>query len=138
MSLQNKIISRKALIFLLCLVISTVVWLINNLVKEYTCDVPYKVCVHSSVNNIESLCAENIMYVKVVAKGYYIMSHRWNMKELNVDIKKVKLSCTVDEHNVNGYTLSTALIQNAVREAIGDAVRMEAIITEELSFSNDN
>ena len=126
------------MIFLLCLVISTVVWLINNLAKDYTYDIPYKVCIHSSTNNIEPLCAENIMYVKVVAKGYYIMSHRWNVKELNIDIKKVRLSRTADEQNISGYTLSTALIQNAVRDAIGDAVRMEAIITDELLFNNGN
>jgi hypothetical protein len=115
------------------------VWLINNLTKEYTYDVPYKVCIHSSANNIEPLCADNTLYVKVVAKGHYIMRHRMNVKELNIDIKKVRLSRIVDEHNaVNGYTLSTALIQNAIREAINDVVRIEAIITDELSFNIDN
>ena len=87
---------------------------------------------------MEPLCADNTMHVKVVAKGFYIMKHRMNVEELNIDIKRVRLSRVVDEHNVSGYALSTALIQNAVKEAIGDVVRMEAIVTEELVFSNGN
>jgi hypothetical protein len=72
----------------------------------------------------------------VVAKGSYILRHRINnAPQLTIDIKKTKLSRSVDENNVSEYTLSTALIQNAVKEAIGDVVHVEAIVTEELSFN---
>jgi hypothetical protein len=78
------------------------------------------------------------MYVKAAATGFYIMKHRMNVKELTIDIKKTRLSRTVDENNAGEYSLSTALIQNAVKDAIGDVVRVEAIITEDLLFNNDN
>jgi len=135
MPLRNKIVSRKLLIFLLCLVASTFVWLINQLAKDYSYDLPYKVCIYSSTNNIENMCANEIMYVKVIVSGFHIIKHRMeNVKELNIDIKKLRLTRTVNENNVVEYTLPTALIQNTVKEAIGDVVRMETIVTEELSF----
>jgi len=136
--LRNKIVNRKILIFLLCVVISTIVWLINQLAKEYTYDLPYKVCIYSSTNTLQPLCANNTMYVRVVANGFYIMKHRMNVKELNIDIKKIRLSRTVDEQNVSEYTLPTVLIQNTVKDAMGDGVHMEAIITEDLLFNDDN
>jgi len=77
------------------------------------------------------------MYVRVAAKGFDIMKHRVNVKELNIDIKKTRLSVHTDEYNASEYVLPTSLIQNAVKEAISEEVRMEAIITDELSF-NDN
>ena len=136
MSLQNKIFNRKLLIFALCLIISTGVWVINKLTKDYSYDLPYKVCIYSSNGNIKNMCANEIMYVKVLANGFYIMKHRMNnVQELTIDVKKTKLSRNVDENNITEYTLSTVLIQNAVKEAIGDVVHVEGIVTEELSFN---
>ena len=134
---RSKIFNRKVLIFALCLIIATIVWVINKLTKDYSYDLPYKVCIYSSTGNIKEMCANEIMYVKVIANGFYIMKHRVNnTQELTIDIKKTKLSRSVDENNITEYTLSTALIQNAVKEAIGDVVHVEGIVTEELSFND--
>ncbi len=138
MPLQNKTIKYKAFIFLLCLLIATIVWTINKLTKEYSYEIPYTVCIHSSTNNIPPICADNVMYVRVTAKGFYIMKHRVKAEELNIDIKKLKLTRIVNENNVSEYMLSTSLIQSAVKEAIGDAVRIEDIITESLFFNSGN
>lgn len=135
---ENRTLNRKVLILILCLMISTIAWLINKLTKDYTYDLPYKVCIYSSSNNINEMCAKETMYVKVLVNGFYIMQHRMSsVKELKIDIKKLRLSQNVDENNMIEYSLPTALIQNAVKEAIGDVVRVEAIVTEELFFNND-
>jgi len=134
----NKIFNRKLFVFFLCLVIATIVWSINKLTKDYTFDLPYKVCIYSSTNTTEPMCANNVMYVRVVASGFYILKKRIKVEELTIDIKRIRLSRTVDENNVSEYILPTALILNAVKEIVGNAVRMEAIVTEELSFNNSN
>ncbi len=138
MQFQSKIFNRKALAFLICLLLASITWGINKLTKEYSYDLPYSVCVYSSTGSTTPLCATNILYIRVTAKGFYIMQHMHSPAELNVDIKKTKFSRSVDENNVVEYTLPTRLLQNSIKEAIGDAVRMEMIITETLSFDSNN
>ncbi len=139
MSLQSKLFNRKVFEFLICLVLAASIWVINKLTKEYSYDLPYKVCVHSSsTNGVEPMCATNKLYVRVTAKGFYIMQHRHQPALLDIDIKKMRPQRVTDENNETEYTLPTGNLQSAIKEAIGEGVRVESIITESLTFDSSN
>jgi len=74
------------------------------------------------------------MYVRVTAKGFHIMFNLHKPTELDIDIKRIRLTRSTEEHHAYEYVLPTRLLQAAIKEAIGDAVRMESILTENLYF----
>ncbi len=89
MSLRNKPFNRKTPVFLICLLIAATAWFINKLSKEYTYDLPYSVCVYSSTKTMSPDCATNTLYVRVKAKGFYIMRHLLSSETLDIDVKRL-------------------------------------------------
>ncbi len=137
MSLQSKLFNRKTPAFLICLLIAATAWFISKLSKEYTYDLPYNVCIYSSINTASSNCATNVLYVRVKAKGFYVMQHMYSPVKLEIDVKRLKPTRHVNENNVVEYVLSTKLLQNTIKEAIGNAVQVEMIVTKNLTFENN-
>ncbi len=137
MSPQSKPFNRKIPAFLICLLIAATAWFINKLSKEYTYDLPYSVCVYSSANTMTPNCATNVLYVRVKANGFYIMQRMHSPTKLELDVKRLKPTRHVNENNVVEYVLPTKLLQNIIKDAIGNAVQIETIVTKNLTFESN-
>jgi hypothetical protein len=134
---QSKKSTRRGFVFLFFLFAAIIAWFINKLSKEYPYQLSFTACVYSSTDKASSSCANNLLQVRLRAKGFYIMKHLSIPTRLNIDIKNVRPMRTLIDDHIE-YSIPTRSIQGAIITAISsEGVTVEHVITESLFFDSN-
>jgi len=115
----------RLIVFLVCLVISILMWLFIELMKDYTDEIRYNVTfINAPKDLILTNSGESVISVEMKAQGFELLAAKYarNMRTLTIDLSTLKIRSTSD-----GY--SAYLPSARLMEQLGNQIRFEKEIT---------
>lgn len=130
--LKDKGFQRNAVVFVLCFLLSSVLWLFIHLSKTYSYSATYNVT-YNSLPKGKAFAEQPPTSITVVMNdvGFNVLSNSWtiNQNDIDIDLSGIKL-----KHSGNYYTgfiTCDALIK---RLSVGGNTNVESVIPDTLSF----
>lgn len=130
--LKDKGFQRSAVVFVLCFILSSVLWMFIHLSKTYSYSVTYNVT-YSSLPKGKAFAEQPPTSITVVMNdvGFNVLSNSWaiDQNDIDIDLSGIKL-----KHSGNYYTgfiTSDVLMK---RLSVGGNTNVESIIPDTLSF----
>jgi len=115
----------RLIVFLVCLVISILMWLFIELMKDYTDEVKYNVSfINAPKDLILTNSGDSVITIGMNAQGFELLAAKYskNLRELTIDLSTLKIRQTGD-----GYT---AYLPSArIIEQMGNQIRFQKEIT---------
>jgi len=115
----------RLIVFLVCLVISILMWLFIELMKDYTDEIRYNVTfINAPKDLILTNSGESVISVGMKAQGFELLAAKYarNLRTLTIDLSTLKIRSTAD-----GYT---AYLPSArLMEQLGTQIRFDKEIT---------
>ena len=120
----KKRLNRKISIFLFCLILSTVFWLLNALSKDLTMDIQYP-CVYENHNNEFVVTNNPPEYLKIFVRGsgFNLLGQALFLKRNPIYVSLLDLNNKVTE-------LSTASLLDDISDQLGSNISVESVYPE--------
>ena len=115
----------RLVVFLVCLIISVLMWLFIELMKDYTDEIKYSITFSNVPNDlILTNSGDSVISISMNAQGFELLAAKYAQKQriLNIDLSKLKIRQT-DE----GYT--AYLPSSRIIEQLGQQIRFQKEIT---------
>ena len=115
----------RLIVFLVCLVISILMWLFIELMKDYTDDIKYNVTfINAPKNLILTHSGDSVIHIGMSAQGFELLAAKYahKLRELTIDLSTLKIRPNGDSYMA--YLPSTQIV-----EQLGTQIRFEKQIT---------
>ena len=115
----------RLIVFLVCLVISILMWLFIELMKDYTDDIKYNVTfINAPKNLILTHSGDSVISIGMSAQGFELLAAKYahKLRELTIDLSTLKIS-------PNGDSYMAYLPSAQIVEQLGTQIRFEKQIT---------
>jgi len=115
----------RLIVFLVCLVISILMWLFIELMKDYTDEISYKIAFTNAPKDlILTNSGESVIRVGMNAQGFELLAAKYarNKRTLTIDLSTLKIRPSAE-----GYTAYLPSVR--IMEQLGNQIRFEKEIT---------
>lgn len=115
----------RLIVFLVCLVISVLMWLFIELMKDYTDEITYSVAFKNVPRDlILTNSGDSLIKIEMNAQGFELLGAKYTQRQrtLTIDLSKLKIRPTED-----GYT--AYLPSSSIIEQLGTQIRFQKEIT---------
>lgn len=128
--------SRNIITYLICVVIASILWLLNTLNKEYSAEITYPV---KYINFPQGKYPVNKlptqMQLEVRAKGFALLGYRIKTSFLPITINVNGFNNHFQQNNqVWEYTLNTAELKDKISTQLSNEVKLLNVFPEEINF----
>ncbi len=131
--------SGKLYVFLFCLFLSTLFWLLNSLGNNYTSEIACKV---NYENQPEGKIVLNELpqkfALKVKGLGFDLLAYKLNLTEptINIDLGTIN---NVSRANAKvTTTISSSLYESSISNQLGDKIEIKSMFPDSIQFVMDN
>ncbi|MCK9305137.1 MAG: hypothetical protein PHV14_11685 [Bacteroidales bacterium] len=126
---------RQVLLFLFCLFLAFVIWSVHKLSGDFSTYFNYRVHLKTVINGRDAeAVSENLMTLRIRAGGFYILKQKftreWPSVFLNVDYRQLNRVPGNEGH----YSLISTNLRENIREALGESIVMESVVSDTLLF----
>lgn len=116
----------KVITFAVCLLLATVLWLMNALSKNYDERLKFYISYENMPQDKKLYPSSNILQVKVNTSGYHILAYKFGIND-----PTIKLDVTQFRHN-SYYAFTSQRHIDKLQEQLGDAYQINEIIPDTL------
>ncbi|HHV04337.1 MAG: hypothetical protein WCQ69_06535 [Bacteroidales bacterium] len=122
---------RSRLVFLLCIIAAFFLWVVYTLSNEYTSYFRFPLEVATNLEGRTDLSqADNTLFVRGTARGFYIIRHAWRKKVPSIKIFADKTLMREYPDRKDQFYLLADNIHNLVNDALGNDLQLETILTD--------
>lgn len=128
--------NRRLYVFLFCLSLSLLFWLLNALSKTSTTEVLFKVSyVNQPMNKVILNELPKQLSIKIKGLGFDLMGYKLRLRQSGVKVDLSRLERLNDE--VRTSTLATSSFSNAIGNQLGEQIEIKAIFPDSIRFLLD-
>lgn len=126
---------RQLFLFLFCLFLAFIIWVVHNLSDEYSRFFEYKVFLSVQINGHETKSGSlNNLVIRGKSNGFYILKHRYASSDNFLNIKPDK-ALVRKYDGKDGFYLLVPEVRDLIVEAVAEKMTIEYFSVDTLFFS---
>lgn len=128
-------LNKRLLIFFFFLFLSTFIWLLNALDKEYVTEINYPVSYYNfPEDKIETLDLPEYFTLRVEASGYLLLKQRIGKSLYPLQIDIIKYLPEIYLQDTLGFSIKTSTFRETIENQLSDQIKIIEIKPESIKF----
>ncbi len=128
-------LNQRLLIFFFFLVLSTFIWLLNALDKEYVTEINYPVSYFNfPEDKIETLDLPEYFTLRIEASGYLLLKQKIGKSIYPLQIDILKYLPEIYLQDTLGFSIKTSTFRETIENQISDLIKIIEIKPESVKF----